>query len=36
MKLLKAKLYAMERERLDKERAGARKSMVGSGRPSNT
>jgi len=31
MKLLKAKLYEMERERLDKERSGARKSMVGSG-----
>jgi len=31
MKLLKAKLYSMERERLDKERAGARRSMVGSG-----
>jgi len=31
MKLLKAKLYEIERERLDKERSGARKSMVGSG-----
>src|SRR6202000_3198518 len=31
MKLLKAKLFTMERERLDSERAGARKSMVGSG-----
>jgi peptide chain release factor 1 len=31
MKLLKAKLYDMEREKLDSARAGARKSMVGSG-----
>ncbi|HJW41314.1 MAG TPA: peptide chain release factor 1 [Rhizomicrobium sp.] len=31
MKLLKAKLYDMERERLDKARASERKSMVGSG-----
>jgi len=31
MKLLKAKLYEMERERVDSARAGARKSMVGSG-----
>jgi peptide chain release factor 1 len=31
MKLLKAKLYEMEREKLDSARAGARKSMVGSG-----
>src|SRR4029077_9964092 len=31
MKLLKAKLYTMKRERLDKERAGGRRSMVGSG-----
>ncbi|HVU22054.1 MAG TPA: peptide chain release factor 1 [Rhizomicrobium sp.] len=31
MKLLKAKLYEIERERLDKERGSARKSMVGSG-----
>ncbi|HVZ90560.1 MAG TPA: peptide chain release factor 1 [Rhizomicrobium sp.] len=31
MKLLKAKLYEMERERLDKERSGARRSMVGTG-----
>jgi peptide chain release factor 1 len=31
MKLLKAKLYDMERERVDSARAGARKSMVGSG-----
>ncbi|HEY1709683.1 MAG TPA: peptide chain release factor 1 [Rhizomicrobium sp.] len=31
MKLLKAKLYAMERERVDSARAGERKSMVGSG-----
>src|SRR5580698_4506833 len=31
MKLLKAKLYDMERARVDNARAGARKSMVGSG-----
>ena len=31
MKLLKAKLFDMERERIDKARAGRRKSMVGSG-----
>jgi peptide chain release factor 1 len=31
MKLLKAKLYEMERERVDSARAGARRSMVGSG-----
>jgi len=31
MKLLKAKLYDMERERIDSARAGARKSLVGSG-----
>jgi len=31
MKLLKAKLYEMERERIDSARAGTRKSMVGSG-----
>ncbi len=31
MKLLKAKLYEIERERVDTARAGARKSMVGSG-----
>jgi peptide chain release factor 1 len=31
MKLLKAKLYEIERARIDKERSGARKSMVGSG-----
>jgi peptide chain release factor 1 len=31
MKLLKAKLFDMERERIDKQRAGERKSMVGSG-----
>src|SRR5579862_6524388 len=31
MKLLKAKLYEMERARVDSARAGARKSMVGSG-----
>ncbi|MEI9930508.1 MAG: peptide chain release factor-like protein [Rhizomicrobium sp.] len=31
MKLLKAKLYEIERERVDSARAGARKSMVGSG-----
>jgi peptide chain release factor 1 len=31
MKLLKAKLYEMERERIDSARAGSRKSMVGSG-----
>jgi peptide chain release factor 1 len=31
MKLLKAKLYDIERERVDSARAGARKSMVGSG-----
>jgi len=31
MKLLKAKLYEIERERVDAARAGARKSMVGSG-----
>ncbi|HEY2071587.1 MAG TPA: peptide chain release factor 1 [Rhizomicrobium sp.] len=31
MKLLKAKLYDMERERIDSARAGERKSMVGSG-----
>jgi peptide chain release factor 1 len=31
MKLLKAKLYDMERARLDKARASERKSMVGSG-----
>ncbi|HVV64921.1 MAG TPA: peptide chain release factor 1 [Rhizomicrobium sp.] len=31
MKLLKAKLYEIERERLDRERGSARKSMVGTG-----
>jgi peptide chain release factor 1 len=31
MKLLKAKLYEMERERVDSARAGERKSLVGSG-----
>ena len=31
MKLLKAKLYEMERERVDSARAAERKSMVGSG-----
>jgi peptide chain release factor 1 len=31
MKLLKAKLYEIERARVDNARAGARKSMVGSG-----
>jgi peptide chain release factor 1 len=31
MKLLKAKLYEIERERIDSARAGDRKSMVGSG-----
>ena len=31
MKLLKAKLYEIERERVDSARAGARKSLVGSG-----
>ena len=31
MKLLKAKLYEIERERLDSARAGERKSLVGSG-----
>jgi len=31
MKLLKAKLYEMERERVDSERASERKGMVGSG-----
>ncbi len=31
MKMLKARLYDMERERIDSARAGARKSMVGSG-----
>jgi peptide chain release factor 1 len=31
MKLLKAKLYDMERERVDSARASERKSMVGSG-----
>ncbi len=31
MKVLRARLYEMERERLANERAGARKSMVGSG-----
>jgi peptide chain release factor 1 len=31
MKLLKAKLYEMERERVDSARASARKSLVGSG-----
>lgn len=31
MKLLRAKLYEMERERLDKERSAARKGQVGSG-----
>jgi peptide chain release factor 1 len=31
MKLLKAKLFEMERERIDSARAGSRKSMVGSG-----
>jgi peptide chain release factor 1 len=31
MKLLKAKLYEIERERIDSARAGERKSMVGSG-----
>src|SRR5215470_16085322 len=31
MKLLKARLYDMERERVDKERASERKSLVGSG-----
>ncbi len=31
MKLLKAKLFEIERERIDSQRAGARKSMVGSG-----
>jgi peptide chain release factor 1 len=31
MKLLKAKLFDMERERIDSARAGERKSMVGSG-----
>jgi len=31
MKLLKARLYEMERERVDKERASERKSQVGSG-----
>ncbi len=31
MKLLRAKLYDMERERLDKERSAARKGQVGSG-----
>ncbi|MGZ5931368.1 MAG: peptide chain release factor-like protein, partial [Rhizomicrobium sp.] len=31
MKLLKAKLYEMERERVDSARASERKSMVGSG-----
>jgi peptide chain release factor 1 len=31
MKLLKAKLYEMERDRIDSARAGTRKSMVGSG-----
>ncbi len=31
MKLLKAKLFDIERERIDKQRAGERKSMVGSG-----
>jgi peptide chain release factor 1 len=31
MKMLKAKLFEMERERIDRQRAGERKSMVGSG-----
>jgi len=31
MKLLKAKLFDMERERIDKARAGERKGMIGSG-----
>ncbi|HEY0282317.1 MAG TPA: peptide chain release factor 1 [Rhizomicrobium sp.] len=31
MKMLKAKLFDMERERIDKQRAGERKSLVGSG-----
>jgi len=31
MKLLRAKLFEIERERIEKERAGERKSMVGSG-----
>jgi peptide chain release factor 1 len=31
LKVLRTRLYEMERERLDSERAGARKSMVGSG-----
>jgi peptide chain release factor 1 len=31
MKLLRAKLYDMERERLDKERSASRKTQVGSG-----
>jgi peptide chain release factor 1 len=31
MKLLKAKLYEIERERVDSARAAERKSMVGSG-----
>src|SRR5206468_5306557 len=31
MKLLKAKLYEMERERVDSARASERKGMVGSG-----
>ncbi len=31
MKLLKSRLYEMEREKLDKERADSRKSQVGSG-----
>ena len=31
MKVLRTRLYEMERERLHAERAGARKSMVGSG-----
>ena len=31
MKVLRARLYEAERERLANERAGARKSMVGSG-----
>src|SRR3546814_4323381 len=31
MKVLRARLFELERERLANERAGARKSMVGSG-----
>jgi peptide chain release factor 1 len=31
MKVLRTRLYEQERERLHAERAGARKSMVGSG-----